>query len=175
MEFLIFVLFIAIVFYWLKKSQSGTSNDLLNAALSEKLQEYELQDFMTYLKSLDNETLGLTVVLATLARQQIKEEMGLDVINPEQSIKSSPKIIYTLSSYTEKLQKEGNLAMAGAYMVWVHTLRASVNPQLRDEMKAAWLLLREGFPFINVGLETCRMMGLSINTDSDYTAVPDNF
>ena len=114
----------------------------------EKIQENELEDFVSRMRYLDSDSLGLPVVMTVLWADELKQEFGWDVYYPYVATVQDDTAILKIGSRVRELQKkgeEGNIQAVGC-LVWTHTLRAAINNKLIGGVRELWSHLERGFP-----------------------------
>lgn len=110
-------------------------------------QEKELLTFIQSLKGMTQDEIAGLLVPATRQRLMLPEHGVsltdfLDGGNPDGCAAYAIRI----GSFIRDFQKSGDLAAAGAMMIWVHSVRAVLSPPLRIHGKAIWAELMRGFP-----------------------------
>ena len=155
----IFGLFLSMVagFAWKDSSSSNSklSTKMITTPIRQKAMDIatermkkEIKDYITLLKSSDDEEVGLALVLTTDFAQNYKSETGIDLYNPSLALSLNDNITLEFSSTIEKLQAEGNNAEAAPMLAWGHTLRAISNHQIRELGREMWWELQRGLPHI---------------------------
>ncbi|MDK7098252.1 hypothetical protein [Klebsiella aerogenes] len=112
-----------------------------------KKQSQEISEFVYRLKSMDGAEIGLIVATATHARHLLEKE-GHVMMEPAVYTSLNPAFTFSLSQTVIQLQKDKNFSMAAAFMVWVHTFRASTRGELRQYGREMWRELERGFPYV---------------------------
>jgi len=110
-------------------------------------QKKELGEFLNRLRAMDGEELGLVVACAT-DRRHLLEAQGHMVSDPIVYVAENPQFLAQLSQVTVEYQRQGRLVLAAAMMVWVHTLRAGLQGELRPYGRDMWRELQRGFPYV---------------------------
>ena len=115
----------------------------------DRSQMRDLEDFLSRLKGMDSDELGLPGAHAYLWADHLLEQFGWDVFYPQVVIADDKMAILKLGNLTRSAQRQGGdarLAPAGG-LVWMHTLRAAENQKLRMGAREIWYHLRRGFPY----------------------------
>jgi hypothetical protein len=145
---------------WLLKWFGGFQNGQLGAyrSPSENMQERErqLEDYLRLLREMPEEDRSLVLVFAASMRKVALTRIGVDVLRPSAAILALPGISEMLATEAVRSQKQGpvGLGLAGALMVWVHTLRAVRHPSLKPKACEMWRELSKGFPHIETQLQS---------------------
>lgn len=128
-------------------------------------QASEFIEFLKRLRAMDGEELGLVVALAT-DRRHILEADGHLVSDPTIYVAANPDFTFQLSRATIQHQKQGNLVLAAALMVWIHTLRAGTRLELRQYGRDMWRELQRGFPYVEqAALDAEHLFGKRLNVE----------
>ncbi|EBX2183591.1 hypothetical protein E1A40_08750 [Salmonella enterica subsp. enterica serovar Aba] len=136
-----------------------------------KKQAQEICDFISRLKAMDSEEIGLVVATATNARHVLEQE-GHDLMNPTVYLALRPEFTFSLSQTAIKFQKDGNYILAAALMVWIHTFRSGDRLELRQYGRDMWRELERGFPFVeDAALGYLQVTGIHLDY-SDAEAFP---
>lgn len=69
-------------------------------------------------------------------------------MNPILYVTQNPRFAIFLSGIVAALKKKGNVQETIALMIWLHTTRASLRPELHDLALIMWGELIRGFPFV---------------------------
>ncbi len=110
-------------------------------------QNQEINDFVNRLKAMDGAEIGLIVATATHVRHLLELE-GHIMMDPIVYSSLNPAFTFSLSKTVISLQKENNLAMSAAVIVWVHTFRAASRSEIRQQGRDMWRELERGFPYV---------------------------
>ncbi len=144
-----------------------------NAWASRK-QEEELQHFLKMLKGMDGPELGLVVAGVTHMRHALEHE-GHDVMEPVLYASRNPAFAVFLVRLVQQCQKQGRPHDAAALMVWLHTMRGAIRPELRGAARDMWREQERGFPHIEESATALRSIhGQPLNTAS-ATEFPAGF
>lgn len=121
----------------------------------------EGHEFLSRMKSMNSDELAIPLVLTLEAAQMYSEEKGIDVFDPFTAIAKDPSASLYFSSLVNELQRKGRQVLASGAMVWAHTLRATVNHELRDVVREVWVELNRGLPHIEAArMELLEHFGL---------------
>lgn len=122
------------------------SNKIGNWAV--KTQAKELDQFIARLSAMDSEELGLVVAISTDRRHKLYELFGWDLLDPILVDAGDIAAAMKLNQLIRQVQKDNNMVVAAALMVWLHTLRAATAPDLRAKGRLLWGQLQRGFPHV---------------------------
>lgn len=90
----------------------------------------------------------MPVGIATSLRHHFHDRAGVDFGSPTLCVLQDPYIAVKLARLIQQYQKAGNYPEALGLMVWLHSIRAMIEPDLRDRGRAIWRQLRRGFPHV---------------------------
>ncbi len=118
-----------------------------------KLQQREINSYLQKLRGMDGDEIGGVVALAAHMRNRFLDDEGIDFLYPYSATIADPFCIVKLSKVAKYFQKGGLVGHinAAAVILWVHTLRATMNPDLRMKAREMWGELSRGFPYIEYG------------------------
>lgn len=136
--------------------------------------EEDIDRFLAGLRGADSSELGMVVAVATHWRR-IFEEDNVDFLDPIHAKLANPLIAVKINRLIAKVQKE-NPELASGLMVWLHTLRAANNPEIRIKGRAMWGELRRGFGEAYQGsLDISEILGikLHIESEADFWQIPE--
>lgn len=105
----------------------------------------DITDFTRRLSAIDGSEIGLIVAVATDLRRGIQRRLGWDLLDPLALIAMHPTASYDLVKLTQEFQKNGQQHLAAGMMVWVHTVRAAGEIDLRQCGRDLWRQLERGF------------------------------
>ena len=83
-----------------------------------------------------------------------------------------------LSQMVEYLQGENRVQDAAAVMIWTHSVRGLVTPEMVPLVKKMWVELSKGFVYVNDGItqfEELKGESLSVTDSSQFNFVPPQF
>lgn len=114
-----------------------------------KTQSEELAHFTLSLKGQSRAELGMLVAMSTVMRANLSAagilpDRALGLGLPLSSIEEA-EITSRISRLTKEFQSAGQMANAAAAMVWLHTMRSILRPELRLMGRQMWLELERGF------------------------------
>jgi hypothetical protein len=139
-----------------------------------KTQLSELADFVTNLKAIDSGEVATVVALATHVRHML-EERGHLVMDPIVYCGAHASFPLLLSKTIKELQKQGQPQLAVGFMVWLHTARAALRPELRQLGRDMWRELARGFSRVDeTAAAMAEVVGVSLNT-ARATELPKGF
>lgn len=135
----------------------------------------ECAQFTTRLKSLDGSEIGLIVANATDRRHKLEAEFGWPLMQPSLTMTREPNATVQIGALIRMAQDTRDFISATALMVWLHTLRASVNPDLRQGGRDLWRQLERGFPHCINAMDGYKALtGVSLDV-LDYQLFPAGF
>lgn len=113
----------------------------------------EVNGYISKLRGMDGDEIGGVVALSTHMRNQFLNETDLDLFFPFETAIADPFLVSRLSRYAKKIQKKGLIGLinSAGILVWIHTLRATMNPDLRMKAREMWGELSRGFPYVEEG------------------------
>ena len=111
-------------------------------------QEKDLDRFLLSLRGADGEELAGVMAVALEWSERLKDERGWDVYQPQFLVEQHPDAPLVLSKTIGLLQKQGNPHFASGLMVWAHTFRAAIRPQMRVAARAMWGELERSFVYV---------------------------
>lgn len=112
----------------------------------------ELVEFRDSLKGMSSEELGLVLAYANHVRAGL-ESIGHKPLEPLTYSENNPSYQHELFASIKKLQQQGQPIIASAMMVWLHTARSGVYPQLRHVGQEIWKELQRGLPYCEEAAE----------------------
>ncbi len=118
-----------------------------------KLQQRQIDSYLLKLRAMDADEIGNVVALAAHMRNKFLDETGIDLLDPYAATAVDPDCVIKLSKTADYFQKKGMIGRinAAGIMVWIHTLRATINPDIRMTVRAMWGELSRGFPYVQDG------------------------
>ncbi|TIQ46746.1 hypothetical protein [Mesorhizobium sp.] len=111
-------------------------------------QARELQEFVARLAAMDGEEVGMVLATATHHRHHAADRFGWDLMEPTLAEMRNPMLAVQIGQIIKTLQKEGRPELAAGYFVWLHTVRAANNPDLRQLGRDMWRELGRAMPFV---------------------------
>ena len=109
-----------------------------------RIQKKELTEFIDKLSSLDSSEIGPIVAMATHTRHAL-EGLGHNVMDPMLYAVQNPGFSIALHRSIVDFQKMNQPQKATGLMIWLHTSRASLHPELRALGRQMWRQLSRGF------------------------------
>jgi hypothetical protein len=120
------------LFGWLSKRAERTTVEVATD---------EINEFLVRLNRTEEKNLGIIArQVAHIALQW--HEKGVYLHEPEQALRASPGIIWTLEEEVIRAQRP-----VPGYMVWAHTLRAVKIPEIRGLAVEMWGYIDRGFGY----------------------------
>jgi len=113
----------------------------------------QLETFVSRLQAMDGDEVVGPVLMALDISNQYKAATGSDLFEPLLCFENDHSIIVQFSSRAEKMEREGQPMLAVGLSVWVHTLRAMTEPDLRSLGRQMWGELERGFPHLSQAQE----------------------
>ena len=125
-----------------------------------KLQQRQIDSYLLKLRAMDADEIGYVVALAAHMRNKFLDETGIDLLDPYAATAADPDCVIKLSKTADYFQKKGMIGRinAAGIMVWIHTLRATINPDIRMTVRAMWGELSRGFPYVQDGARLLKNM-----------------
>jgi hypothetical protein len=160
---------------------------LLNKAVKRSAENKvkELQSYLNILKDIPSSDRGFIVVLATVTRLQMQENGMLpnNLFDGPAGVKNEnsyerANVALKLSQMVEYLQGENRVQDAAAVMIWTHSVRGLVTPEMVPLVKKMWVELSKGFVYVNDGItqfEELKGESLSVTDSSHFNFVPPQF
>lgn len=105
-----------------------------------------LASWLDMLRAVDGSELGLPVAFAAHFRNKYLLT-GRDFNKPHELVHRDPEFILRLIDEIQRMQASGLQYMAPGLMVWVHTIRAARDLELRMLGRQMWSELARGFPY----------------------------
>ena len=125
----------------------------------------EINGFVQSLRGMDAAELGYVVALATHLRHMMQSS-GHQVMTPIIYANENSGFIYSISTAIKEAQKQGQFQKAAGLMVWHHTLRASIRPEIRLTARDMWSQLSRGFPHVLTAAANFKALkGIDLNTE----------
>lgn len=124
------------------------------SGLASGRQEKELHQFITRVKGLDDIEVGSLMAYATAFRNMLdiglEHDLGrkISILDPFTLAAACPDLIFRLHRMIKIFQKQGKYVESSGAMIWLHTLRAAENPDLRLACREMWEELQRGFPYV---------------------------
>lgn len=132
-----------------------------------------MEDFVRKFEAVDSEEIGLPVAIATSLRHHFHDRAGVDFGSPTLCVLQDPYIAVKLARLIKQYQKAGDYPEALGLMVWLHSIRAMIEPDLRDQGRAIWRQLKRGFPHVpSCVVEYVAVTGRSLDIRG-FDMVPD--
>ena len=140
-----------------------------------KRQVREVDDFLSRIKSMNGDELGLPICVTLEAAKMAEEELGVNVYAPFPAMAARPDAALFMSKMVEELQRLDRLILAPGPMVWAHTLRATINHEVRNPARKIWSELARGVPYAERARDDLlTMYGMYPDLDR-LGEVPDGF
>lgn len=118
------------------------------ASLASKQQTKEVESFLTILRTMDPDETAHVLVMALEWAETLKDEKGWDLFYPAVVVALDDTAVMQMSKLAVRIQKEGRLQQVAGLMVWVHSLRAFIDPAIRPYAREIWAFLSRGLPHI---------------------------
>lgn len=114
----------------------------------------QVQDYLDILKGIPESDRGFLVVYATEVRLQMYEKglLSADIFDGPAGEKNKNYYERTqaaprLCQLAESFQRDNQLLDVAAVMVWTHSLRGLITPEMVPLVKEMWAELSKGFPY----------------------------
>jgi hypothetical protein len=132
----------------------------------------QMETFLTRLEGMDGDEVGGVVLMALDISSQFKKTTSADLFEPAICVENNASLIVQLSARAEKMEREGQPMLAVGLAVWVHTLRAMTEGDLRGLGRQVWGELERGFPHVEQAKDDMlKTIGLDIDL-SDFGKFP---
>tara|TARA_B110000208_G_scaffold183772_1_gene236840 strand:- start:542 stop:1000 length:459 start_codon:yes stop_codon:yes gene_type:complete len=105
----------------------------------------ELEVFVSPMRGFDGSEMGAVVYSTYKFSDLLREQFGWDIFYPHLVLSTDNFAVMKVGKIIKQLQSEGNMGFAAGGLVWLHTLRAAQNPELRLAAREIWHNLRRGF------------------------------
>ena len=154
------------MFKWLKKT---TQTAFIN------IQDREMRDWIGQLRSQDSNEVAAILVMAMHFRNTLLRNGGVDLMFPHLALSTDPMLAVRLNQQLQELQREKLFTVASGAIVWLFTVRAAIEPALRDLGRQLWGQLERGFPKADEAVDGLfRITGLMADI-TDIGRFPDGF
>jgi hypothetical protein len=118
----------------------------LNAATA--VQKRELERLVESLRGMDSAELGHMAAMVTEIALRMEALKGWDLFDPFEATRRDSNLAIELAAIVREQQRAGMPVVAAGTMVWLHTARGALNPELRLTAKLMWVELERGFEFV---------------------------
>jgi len=135
-------------------------------------QRKEITRFTDALRAMDSEEIGALVATATDLRHTIAAGGGLDLLDPRTVEAIRPTAAQDLNRQIRRMQARNSQEVAAAIMVWLHTIRAANNPDLRMLGREMWRQLERGFPKVEQAAADLQVVGIRHLNIEGYSVFP---
>jgi hypothetical protein len=143
----------AIMFGWLKRrAQIKFARMMIE----------DIERFNAGLRGISNEEMGAILAQAYHWMHALEREFGRDLENPDLTAAAHPEAAITVNRLIREMQKR-NQSLAPGLMVWLHSLRASDVPEVREHGRAMWGQLLRGEPHVVSGADSFRTFGMALD------------
>ena len=124
----------------------------------------QMETFVTRLQGMDGDEIGGVVLMALDISSEIKATTGADLFEPAICVGNNSALIFQLSTRAQKMEREGQPMLAVGLTVWVHTLRAMTEGDLRGLGRQMWGELERGFSHVDQAKDDMReTIGLDVD------------
>lgn len=118
------------------------------SAIGRHFQKKEINAFVECLQAQDGRDIAISLIMATAYRNNVYARNGIDFFTPAFEVQNDPKLLLELGLAIRDKQKSKEYEMAGALMIWLHTIRSVSHPSLRGLGRNLWLQLSRGMPHV---------------------------
>lgn len=117
-------------------------------ALGKRAHRREVEDFLARIRSMDSSEVGIPAALTYEWASALGAEHSWDLFNSWEVISNDIEAPIKIGTIVRSLQNEGPVGQlkATGLLVWAHTLRATVNLDIRPQVREIWSNLARGFP-----------------------------
>ncbi|CCG41828.1 hypothetical protein [Magnetospirillum molischianum] len=137
-----------------------------------KVQRKEITRFTDALRAMDSDEIGALLALATDLRHTLEADSRLDLLDPRAVEIIWPSAAQALNRQIRNMQATNSRELAAAAMVWLHTIRAANNPDLRMLGREMWRQLERGFPKVEQAAADLQVVGMSHLNIEGYSVFP---
>ncbi|MGO6968220.1 hypothetical protein [Rhizobium leguminosarum] len=137
-----------------------------------KVQRVELEQFVARLKAMDSSEIGFLLAVATDRRHALNKMYGWDLLEPSLVEAGDTTAALKLGQLIKALQRDNNLPISAALMVWLHTLRSANNLDLRSLGRDMWGELSRGFGSIYDAAQSFGESGGKVLDLADFQVFP---
>jgi hypothetical protein len=109
-------------------------------------QAREMKAWIGNLSQMNSDEVAAVLGMATHQRKWIEEERGADLLDPIVAYAAQPGLLMFFHGVIQSHQKSNRPMEAAGVMVWLFTLRAGANLQLRGLGRHLWRELARGIP-----------------------------
>lgn len=152
--------------------------DQLKNKLKKPFMDTMRKEIIAFTKTLnvrEGEEVAKLVIVATHQRHTLMRAKGFDVGTPLKTISSNSNVITSLRKLVKSLQENNNPAAASGIMVWLHTLRCAIYPELHNEGEKMWKELKRGFIHVeSIKKDVNKLVGQKLCID-EYNRIPVGF
>lgn len=111
----------------------------------------EAKDFLARVKSMNSDELAIPLVVTLETADQARNEKGFDVFDPFSTMAQDPGASRYFSQLANDIKKSGRIGLATGAMIWCHTMRATVNYEVRPIVREIWKELHRAIPHAEEG------------------------
>lgn len=109
-------------------------------------QTREMTAWIDNLSQMNSAEVAALLGMATHQRKWIEAERGVDLLDPIVTYAAEPSLLMFFHGVIQSCQKTNRPMEAAGVMVWLFTLRAAANLQLRGLGRRLWRELARGIP-----------------------------
>jgi hypothetical protein len=137
---------------------------LINSWAS-KVQRKEAEAFLSILRTMDADELAHVLAITLEWAETLHDEKEWDMFYPAVVVFTDQMSVVQLSQLANKLRREGKPQLAAGVMVWVHSLRAFANPEIRPFAREIWMHLQRGAFYVDqVSVNVTELLGRECRT-----------
>jgi hypothetical protein len=133
----------------------------------------ELREFVQKVSAADSSELGLPMLMATVYRHIVRRQYGFDLLRPAEVLAADHLICWRLAREVQGLQSKKDFLSATPVIIWLHSLRAMSDLQLRPLGRELWRELRRGFPHVLDASHQPAFFSVTLDDLEGYNCVPD--
>ena len=109
-------------------------------------QKREMTAWIDNLSQMNSDEVAALLGMATHQRKWIEAEQGVNLLDPIVAYTAQPNLLMFLHGVIQSCQKSNRQMEAAGVMVWLFTLRAGANLELRGLGRRLWRELARGVP-----------------------------
>jgi len=132
-------------------------------------QKSEIQSVISILAEMSKDEMAELLVVTHHVKVGMQLE-GNNVMSPFDLIIKRPDFPLLLVNLVKKYKQEGNTTASAAFMVWAHTMRAAVRPELLPLARQMWRELSRGFDYVDLA---AAHLSIKLMTEFDVAGATD--
>lgn len=122
----------------------------------------DIERFNAGLRGISDEEMGAILAQTYHWMGVLENEYNCDLEHPDLFAATRPEAAITVNHMIRQIQKR-NQALAPGLMVWLHSLRASSVPEVREHGRAMWKELQRGEAHLRSGADSFGVFGMPLD------------